>query len=1209
MVRERIEVPSLVHGISQLPAPMRSPAHAESEVNCWPTVEHGLTKRPPLVWVGKVKSSTFGTSPFTGKIDRGPDEQYIFLAKLFDASGSGAGSALLFDLAANVYLIQDNLVPTNPSAFLYLGINSTDVAAGLLTKSAEHIRALSVFDSAYIVNRRQSPTMSGSVYSPTRPKGHAYVFIKTGNYGLKYTISFKIGGTTYTCSAHTHDAIGGLSFPAGTTGSATDYGTGYDGTDGYKVWDFGNANYPGDAGKPFKVSAKTQDIAHNLEDKLNSVLYGGVTALGSIAANVAASPVTATRMAAATGESGAVIKIVIKAANTDFDNFSVTTSQGDVYAYAIWNEIDSKNDLPLFCTHDYVVKVKGAISSPDDDFYVKFVADQGSGVFGKGDWAECPQPADPAAASAFPIAISDVTTPHKLTRHTDDGAGTVTGTAFKRYFTFDPVTWDQIVAGDAESNPKSVCIDSSRHVMDIVEFIDRICWLYEDGILASEQGEHLNYFRTSVRSILDKDPIDTKFTADQSGTFHSAILMAGQLVIFGKESQIAFRGTPVLTPTTYEGPQVAKNGNVTTARPATFRNGVTFGMDFGTYIGLGHLTPSSSDQNVFDATDLTQHASAFITAPLRQIEINANSSITAVRGGSTDTIHVLKQHREGDEIRQSAWFSFTLPGATILGMHFFGTKLYIVTEHTSLDTAITFTAISNGTENGLARLSNGTVVSWGWNRWGESTVPSFGVLTCTAIDSSKANLSAPTDMGHSLFLMSNGTVLCAGNNVKLQAPTTPQTAGVGRTYTKIAAGGKHSIALRDNGTVACWGDNFFGQAPPAGQVATTHTHIDAGLYHSAARKSDGSIVVWGPTLGTIGYDVLTVPVLTGGLTYTDVKCGGRHCIGLVSDGSVRCWGSNTSGQCTIPAFGGLTAVKIEAGESHSLALMSDGTIKTWGFSSNGLGTVPTLPAGKTYTEIAGGWDHSSAIRSDGVIVCWGGVGAHGQLSPPSPFGSAATVGVHLGYIDLSPGIDDNGRDYWLHLDRRVTNSTSGVSIVAAAGVSTVTVPYDIEANTQMELVAFGAIPAFSPAGTPASVSRYIGTVSGLNTFTVQVDLTGLTWVAGKKYTCTHNFHKPQVMEDARTGQRLVLDQTSSVIQLAVRYERTSYLELYVGSDVTSIGDATTAFQGPLSDQITAGIGQRLEAPWTVYVSNPTPFPHSIVSAEWLLNVVKRSQPV
>lgn len=56
---------------------------------------------------------------------------------------------------------------------------------------------------------------------------------------------------------------------------------------------------------------------------------------------------------------------------------------------------------------------------------------------------------------------------------------------------------------------------------------------------------------------------------------------------------------------------------------------------------------------------------------------------------------------------------------------------------------------------------------------------------------------------HSLALRADGTVIAWGNNVSGQT-TVPATAtGV----VAVAGGGFHSLALRGNGTVSAWGRN------------------------------------------------------------------------------------------------------------------------------------------------------------------------------------------------------------------------------------------------------------------------------------------------------------------------------------------------------------------------------------------------------------------
>ena len=58
----------------------------------------------------------------------------------------------------------------------------------------------------------------------------------------------------------------------------------------------------------------------------------------------------------------------------------------------------------------------------------------------------------------------------------------------------------------------------------------------------------------------------------------------------------------------------------------------------------------------------------------------------------------------------------------------------------------------------------------------------------------------------------------------------------------------------------------------------------------------------------------------GGLTYVEIAAGGGHTVARRSDGSVVAWGDNVYGQCNVPALpAGLTYVEVAAGGYHTVA--------------------------------------------------------------------------------------------------------------------------------------------------------------------------------------------------------------------------------------------------------------------------------------------------
>jgi len=375
--------------------------------------------------------------------------------------------------------------------------------------------------------------------------------------------------------------------------------------------------------------------------------------------------------------------------------------------------------------------------------------------------------------------------------------------------------------------------------------------------------------------------------------------------------------------------------------------------------------------------------------------------------------------------------------------------------------------IAAGANFSLALCSDGSVAAWGINSSGQlgnnsivnSTVPVMvnqtGVLAGTTISAIAAGGN------HNLALCSDGTVVAWGSNaygqlgnysaVNSSVPVAVNLAGVlaGKPVTAIAAGANHSLALCADGTLVAWGYDNNGQLgnnslldsymPVAVNqtdvlAGKTVTAIGAGGGHSLAASSDGTLAAWGDnTYGQLGNSNTTrssvpVTVATGvnGLA-TGLRCmmaggGASHSLALMGSplpsalslpaSGITATGATLNG--TVNAAGNDATVSFEYGPTlaygttiaampSSLAGASDTSVKA---------DLSGLPAGTS-------WHYRSvAVTNSGVAI------SSPDMTFTTPSSNALLAALTLDAGTLAPQFNKSTTSYLA----AVSNATTAVTV-------------------------------------------------------------------------------------------------------------------------------------------------------------------------------------
>jgi alpha-tubulin suppressor-like RCC1 family protein len=365
------------------------------------------------------------------------------------------------------------------------------------------------------------------------------------------------------------------------------------------------------------------------------------------------------------------------------------------------------------------------------------------------------------------------------------------------------------------------------------------------------------------------------------------------------------------------------------------------------------------------------------------------------------------------------------------------------------------------------------VVSWGLDQFGQlgNNTPFDGSSSDIPVQVSGLTnaIAVAAARDHSLALKSDGTVVAWGYDQFGQLGNGATTDGVFSdvpvavagliNVSEIAGGTSHSMARRSDGSVFTWGRDNTGQlgngsandgsssnVPISVGTITNVVTIAAGGTHSLAARSATNLRGWGSTnYGQFGNnnvvpddcdpgpDVIlcanTPLPITSLSNLIAVAAGELHTVGLTSDGSVWAWGDDTAGQlgngpsapneCTslatlcalspVPVSGLSNMVAVAAGDRHSIALRRDGTVWSWGshvfFQLGNGGTAPNTcdsgPCAISPVQVSGltgivaitaGGTHSLALRDNGTVYAWGN-GTSGQLGNSASSSSNTPVQV------------------------------------------------------------------------------------------------------------------------------------------------------------------------------------------------------------------------
>jgi hypothetical protein len=318
----------------------------------------------------------------------------------------------------------------------------------------------------------------------------------------------------------------------------------------------------------------------------------------------------------------------------DFD-IIVTDDDGGVNLKAFKGNAKSFTDLPNQCKQGFRLGVVGDNQKKEDDFHVVFTGEAGSGY-----WKE--------TVAYNLLNYFDLTTmPHTL-RQNDDLS-----------FTFgygsdnDGVTWHHRKAGDDNTNPAPSFV--GQKISDIFFHRNRLGVLAGENVIFSEASGYLNFWRTTVRTLLDSDPIDVAVSQNEVSELKAAVPIQDNLLLFSNLNQFTLSASQLLTPAEVTVDQSTKYECDLTAPPVGAGNSVFFATKSGGYAGVREFF-TRDETEIKDAVEITSHVPSYIQGGIRDIQASSNKDMLIILSDTNkNECYVYKWYNSSQERLQSSW--------------------------------------------------------------------------------------------------------------------------------------------------------------------------------------------------------------------------------------------------------------------------------------------------------------------------------------------------------------------------------------------------------------------------------------------------------------------------------------------------------------------------------------------------------------------------
>ena len=309
----------------------------------------------------------------------------------------------------------------------------------------------------------------------------------------------------------------------------------------------------------------------------------------------------------------------------------------DVVVFQDWAE--NSTNLPPQSLDGHVVEVINTKNDEKDNYYAKFVANDG--VSGFGYWEETIGP-------HVSPGLDNTSMPHRLMN---------TGT---NTFTFEQIPYVDRKAGDDFTNTHPSFV--GKTIQQAFFHSDRLGFLSTDNVILSAQHDPFNFYFKSAMAGGTADPIDIATTSLRPAVLHAVKPSRQGLILFSKSQQfLMYADNGPLTPDSSKIQAISSMEMDSKVDPVDVGSHFNFISKTPNYTRVFAMQTKGMGENP-QVLDIGRVVNEWITIDVDNLVASRQNDFIAMSSQTSDEVFFYKTYTDGQDLLLESWFKWQLCG-------------------------------------------------------------------------------------------------------------------------------------------------------------------------------------------------------------------------------------------------------------------------------------------------------------------------------------------------------------------------------------------------------------------------------------------------------------------------------------------------------------------------------------------------------------------